>query len=114
MHADNQQFFNALIKVTNKLLKAFLALEGILALYLTASKYMKTHSLSKWIVEIGNYGYGVYIFHQFILMWLYYKTTLPLVVGPYLLPWVGLIVALIGSYLLTVLMRSTKLGRKLL
>ncbi|MBO5828071.1 MAG: hypothetical protein J6R59_06360 [Paludibacteraceae bacterium] len=75
---------------------------------------MKTHVLHEKIIYIGTLGYGVYVFHQFILRWLYYNTSMPSVVGGIWYPWIGLVVALVFSVLLTILFRKFELGRKLL
>lgn len=111
---DKHLFIKASIIATNKLLKAILAISGILALYLTATRYMMNHTLKNWIVNVGNYGYGVYIFHQFILKYLFYHTALPIYVGTIWLPWVGFLIATIGSILLTWLLRKTEVGRSLI
>lgn len=99
---------------SNNLLKAILAFVGILTLFLIASIYTRNHSLGKWIIDIGVLGYGVYIFHQFILRWMYYNTALSDTLSGGLLPWVGLVTALLLSSLLTILLRKFEIGRKLL
>lgn len=99
---------------SNNLLKAILAFVGILTLFLIASNYTCNHSLSKRIIDLGVLGYGVYIFHQFILRWMYYNTSLSETLNGGLLPWVGLVTALLLSCLLTILLRKFKIGRKLL
>lgn len=102
--------------VVGKYIRIAYALCGVSFIYIFVNYLLSVKHLilPEWIKSLNNACFGIYLFQQFILKILYYKTSLPLFVGPYLLPWVGLIVALIGSYLLTVLMRSTKLGRKLL
>lgn len=94
--------------------KATLATVGISMLYLFASMYMKNHTLNKNIMTIGTMGYGVYIFHQFILKHLYYYTELPSITGTIVLPWIALVSTIILSLLLTHLFRSTKIGRALI
>lgn len=94
--------------------KAGLAWTGIYALYLTAVIYCKKHELSQVIIKIGACGYGVYVFHQFILMYLYRYTIVPSVAGTYMLPWVGFAITLVLSTALTLLIRLTKVGRKYL
>lgn len=99
---------------TNNISKILLAFAGILSLYISAVVFLNKHKLKDWVVDIGNYGYGVYIFHQFILIGLYYYTNLPMVVGSNWLPWVGTSITLLGSLLLSWLFRKTKLGRALI
>ena len=71
-------------------------------------------TIPRWLVELNGLCFGIYLFQQFILQILYYKTNLPSLVGPYWLPWVGLVVTLILSYLLTKLSLKTKVGRQLM
>ena len=74
----------------------------------------KCLTIPRWLVELNGLCFGIYLFQQFILQILYYKTNLPSLVGPYWLPWVGLVVTLILSYLLTKLSLKTKVGRQLM
>ena len=113
--AFKESHANLLISIAcgsaNALLKAILGWSGIAALYLTASVYCMTHKVGPLIIKIGSCGYGVYVFHQFILVYLYRYTTLPGLVGTYLLPWLGFAITVIVSVMLTLLVRSTKVGR---
>lgn len=58
--------------------------------------------------------YGVYIIHQFVLQYLYYKTTLPLKIEAVYLPWLVLALALGISVILSACMLKTRLGRYLI
>lgn len=107
-------FRKAIYLSINAYAKAILALVGIIATYMTASVYVAKHTLSKWVMDIGVLGYGVYIFHQFILQFLYYKTSFPNTFGTIWLPWVGTGVALALSLILSILFRQTQWGRKLI
>lgn len=94
--------------------KAILGWFGIIALYLTSVYYCKRHSLGKTIIKIGACGYGVYVFHQFILVYLYRYTEFPQLCGNYILPWAGFGATVFLSVLLTLAVRSTKIGRRYL
>lgn len=59
-----------------------------------------------WLVKVNSICFGVYIFQQFILMYLYYHTALPIIVGAYWLPWFGVVVTLILSILFSILLKS--------
>ena len=72
------------------------------------------HNVPQWLLLLNDNSMGIYIFQQFVLMILYYKTDLPLYIGPYLLPWVGIIVTLLISLALSVLLRKTKIGRSII
>ena len=112
--SNNQIVTKAIVFSINKVIKAILASVGIIAIYFTATQYTNNHRLNSWVVKIGDYGYGVYIFHQFILCYIFYHTTIPSVVGSIWLPWVAFVIATITSVALTYVLRSTRFGRKLI
>lgn len=68
----------------------------------------------KWLVYINSICMGIYIFQQFILQYIYYKTTIPQIVGPYWLPWFGTIVTIIFSIGFTIIIRQFKIGKFLI
>lgn len=103
----------AILLIGSNLIKAFLATLGILTLYCIAVAFTRTTCLNENIIKVGTLGYGVYIFHQFILVWLYYHTDLSLYVGS-MLPWLGFIISLVLSVILTIIVRKTNLGTKFL
>ena len=107
-------YIKAILLSVNSIVKTLLASSGILTLFLIASAYMRNHSLSDEVIKIGTLGYGVYIFHQFILRWLYYNTQLPELIGGLYLPWIGLASSVIISILITIMLRKTNIGRILL
>lgn len=76
--------------------------------------HTKKCRIPKWIIELNTTCFGIYLFQQFILQILYYKTSLPTIVGPYWLPWIGLAITLVTSYILTKLSLKTNIGRQLM
>ena len=92
------------------------AVSGVAFVYSLVNYLIEGKGLSipNWVVDLNGVCFGVYLFQQFILQILYYKTTLPSLVGPYWLPWIGLIITLIVSYILTKLTLKTKIGRELI
>ena len=103
-----------LLLASENVLKAVLGWSGIFALYLTSIIYCRNRTIGKTILKIGACGYGVYVFHQFILIYLYCYTTLPSLTGTYLLPWIGMAITVVVSVCLTLAARQTKLGRRYL
>ena len=97
-------------------LRLFCAASGVAFVYSIANYLIEGKGLAipRWLVELNGLCFGIYLFQQFILQILYYKTSLPSLVGPYWLPWVGLIVTLCISWLLTKLSLKTKIGRSLM
>lgn len=71
-------------------------------------------SISHQIVDFGNLCMGIYLIQQFILKGLYNYTELPMVLGCYILPWFGFIMAMLLSYLCSLLLNRTKGGRLIL
>lgn len=67
-----------------------------------------------WLVSINSICFGVYIYQQFILKFIYYSTPLPQWMGTYLLPWIGCIITVITSIVLAKLTIQTKVGRMLI
>ena len=86
---------------------------GIAAMMLSAVLWCNNHSLSNQYIKLGGYCFGVYIFQQFILQYLYYYTSLPLITGLWL-PWVGFVLALLVSFALTYIFKLTKIGKQIL
>ena len=92
---------------------------GILALYATVVGAGSDERLSSLVPRLSRQCYGVYVFHQFFIEWLYYHTSLSAwccasVAGAWLLPWVVLAVTLLLSIACTQLMLKTRVGRFLI
>lgn len=109
--------YNSMSGVITQIIKLALACTGIFAVYLFVCQYITrndTYKPKEWIIKASGICYGVYILHQFILKYLYYYTELPLILGKYILPWVGMLIALSLSLVGSVLMLKTKVGRFLI
>lgn len=104
----------AVVASLNLIGKTCLAISGILTLYLLSAYSVKRMQLTSFVVKIGVYGYGVYIFHQFILKYLYYNTGITECIDSILLPWIGFLVSLVLSLLISYLLRLTRIGRFLI
>lgn len=112
-HSDSFIVRNALCG-TNSLLKALLGWSGIITLYLSSTLYCMKHRISTIIIKIGSCGYGVYVIHQFILVYLYRYTSFPQLTGTLLMPWGGLFITIFASVLLTMCIRQFDFGKKYL
>lgn len=64
-----------------------------------------------WLITLSGYCYGVYIYQQFVLRYLYYKTSFAAVLPVELLPWMGFLVGLALSLGLCHLTLKTRWGR---
>ena len=103
-----------LLSTAVKLLKLYwvltYSLAGSLFVFLLAYRLIKTKcSISPVFVYCSSMSFGVYLFHQIIIEILYYKTSLPSLVGPYWLPWVGFLITITGSILLVLIVRRLNL-----
>lgn len=100
----------------SKLLQLVYAFVGLCMLFVIIGYKEKNRKkpIPKWIIKKGNLCFGVYLFQQFILKGLYNYTNLPFILGCYWLPWIGFVVALIGSIVLAQLLVKTKTGKFLI
>lgn len=95
------------IKVVLWYVKQFYALLGVIGLFFICKKIGEKYKVSSILAQFNACCFGIYIFHQFVLMILYYNTPIPTICGSYLLPWCGLIFAFSLSFGLTWLLRKT-------
>ena len=102
-----------IILIGNRSCQLFYAFTGLIAFYGTSVYYTQHYHLSEATKKIAGCCFGIYLFQQFILELLYYKTNLPLTVGPYWLPWCGFFITSIISLGFTTLLLKTKTGRLL-
>lgn len=110
----NQLVTKISILLAQRALTLVYAFVGIIMMLSWVGCYLKRHAAPQWMEQVGALSFGVYLFQQFILKGLYDHTALPSLLGCYWLPWVGFVVALIGSLLMAYLLRATKFGRFLI
>lgn len=109
-------FYKGIRYVSFSAVSLVVTMLGISVVYSIVNYFVeKRHYVpARWVFDASAICYGVYIFQQFILQFLYYKTTLPVLVGPYWLPWVGCVVTFVVSIVLTRLTLKTRFGRFLI
>lgn len=95
-------------------IKLIYSLAGVFALYLTSLHVIKCHLLSIYYIKFSDISFGIYLYHQFFLIALYYHTELPTSIGSLGLPWIGFVIAFICSVLLAWLTSNSKYGRYLI
>lgn len=103
-------FYISVINLT----KIIYAALGVITIYCTAVWYSQKYSLNSNIISFGKYCFGIYLFQQFILQIIYYKTEVPVIVGSKWLPWFGFITTLLISTILSFLLSKTRAGRLLI
>ena len=95
-------------------LKQSYATLGTLGLFFICKLWGEKFEVQHKTIQFNACCFGNYVFHQFILMILYYDTPLPLICGTYWLPWCSLLLAFSISFGLTWLLQKTKTGKFLL
>lgn len=112
-----ESFYNKFIHIIAlKLFTIIYSSFGLLTLYCGINYFLKNKNWEcpQWLVCLNNISFGIYLYQQFILKIIYYYTPLPQWIGTYALPWVGCILTIIVSTMLTVLTIKTKIGRFLI
>lgn len=92
-----------------------ISVSGLLVCYWSAHYFVVgRHTLPWWMIRLSTYCYGVYVYHQFFLRYMYYETGLPYGVSCYALPWIGMSLTLALSLTATHLTLKTRFGRFLI
>lgn len=102
--------------VISTLSKVLYATAGLVVFYFWSIYYtriIKT-TLPSWLMNFNALCFGIYLYQQFILKYLYYKTSLPVILGSYWLPIFGCVITLVFSVILSKLSLRTKVGKYLL
>lgn len=96
--------------------KFIISCSGILALYLMVNQLTTREGYvpPTWVIDASKVCYGVYVYHQFMYVWLYDYTMLPQWAGTYWLPWAAFAITITVSYGLTRLTLLTRTGRFLI
>lgn len=99
-----------------KLSRIIYAVCGVMMLFITINLFLKKKQIAyiSTLKKISTLCFGVYIYQQFILKYLYYHSELPLFCPSIVLPWIGFFISLIGSLLLSWLTLKTRFGRFLI
>lgn len=92
-------------------LKQIYAAIGTMGIFVICKLLGEKKEISAGLLQFNVCCFGIYIFHQFILKLIYYKTSMPLFCGTYWLPWMGLFCTFIVAFGLTWLFRKTQIGR---
>ena len=113
---DNLIISKFLNSTINSLIKIIISSLGICMLFRIVGVIdsKRKANLPQWLINMSSLCMGVYIFQQFILKCLYDYSSLPLIFGPYLLPWVSFLIALSFSLFFSFLLHQTKIGRYLI
>lgn len=108
------RLFQILTQSARGICQLIYAFFGTFAFYISAVWYTQHRELKPFTIKLASCCFGIYLFQQFILKGLYYKTSFAASVGPYWLPWLGFVITVPLCFLLTDLLLKTKMGKKLI
>jgi len=100
-------------KIT-KLLYIVQQIWGVFTLYMLSMIHAQRHVVCNTWHSFGVYSMGVYIFHQFFLIGIYYHSVLPICLGYVFLPWFSFVITLALSFLFSWILKKNHLGRQLI
>ena len=91
------------------------SLLGLLGLLLFSIRIVsRGFHVPQYVIKLNQICMGIYIFHQFILKFLYFHSILPEWCGYVVLPWVGYVIAILSSIALSIIIRLTAIGRRII
>ena len=80
---------------------------GLISFYLVVTRLSNKYpNLFKNITWLGGYSFSIYIFQEFILRIIYYKTEITVCLHPSIIPWFGFFVTLFLSVLLSITIKK--------
>lgn len=102
-HGEINQFVERIVKIAY-------ALSGVISIFLFCFSMRNVIGNHRFVINLSYCSFGIYIFQEFIIKVIYYKTTAPSIFNQFALPWVTFIFTLVISYYLTYLLKKTKVG----
>lgn len=115
VYGENASFYYKLLMlIGNKATQLGYASIGTFVFFCSTLSYIGKHELRPFTIKLASCCFGIYLFQQFILWFMYYYTSIPTIVGPYCLPWIGFIITAPLSYFLSYLLLKTKIGKTLI
>lgn len=95
----------ALLKTLSNVCTLIYSSLGLISIFFTSILFTQKYKLKTWYISLGGMCFGVYIFQEFIIKYLYYYTDLGERVSYLVLPWIVFIITTVTSILLS---KSTK------
>lgn len=90
-----------------KIIELITKLGGVFCFMSLANIFTQTQNrLSKQYLSLASMSFGIYIYHQFVIQIIYYKTNIPEIFGVYWTPIVCIIITIFTSILLTVVSKK--------
>lgn len=106
----------AIIVTVPRIVDLLMSCCGIMALYISVCMVTTKNGyrLKQRVINASDNCYGVYVYHQFVLVVLYFYSPLVSLIHPLLLPWVGFVIILLISLIMTKVSLKTKIGKFLI
>ena len=108
---DSYYITDAFLPIIKVAINILLGLLGSMTLWITINIMLNYCHI---VTVRGDIWFGLYIYHQFIMMLLYYHTALPNNVSAELLPWVCFALTFVSSYVLVLLTLKNRIGKWLI
>lgn len=96
------------------ILDYFQNMAGILALYLTINRYYSNKNSSNIFIRFNSLCFGIYIVHQFVLKYLYYKTDYLYIIHESLIPVLSFFICFAFSILFVKILSNSRFGKIML
>lgn len=111
---EDYELLGVLIDRGHAIIRAMYGCLGVVLLFMLSIRLSKYNFFNSPFFKLNvRLSFGIYIYHQFILVLLYRKLNLYYCAGPYLLPIIGFVSAITLSFALAYLTNKTKIGRQL-
>lgn len=115
LYMSNYPSTNLLSSILFRFIRITTACSAILViLYIGYLFNIKKKKIPNCGIIVSSFCFGIYIFHQFILKFLYYKIPLIYLNNTKLLPFIYFVITFIISMMLTYIFLKTKIGKTLI
>ena len=96
-----------IFRTSSQMLEIVYSTLGLISFYLVVTRLSNKYpNLFKNITWLGGYSFSIYIFQEFILRIIYYKTEITVCLHPSIIPWFGFSVTLFLSVLLSITIKK--------
>ena len=99
----------------NKIIDFLTRLCGIYFFFILSLNAVKSKKcLSKFYKQLTSLSFGIYIYHQFIILYIYERTIIPELCGVYWTPFICLTITMIVSYILSTLSQKIPIIKEII
>lgn len=96
-----------LLRSVSQMIEIIYSILGLMSFFLIIVRIVNRYTVPlKTITWLGSYSFSIYIFQEFILRLIYYKTEIPMCLPSTLIPWFGFSLTLFFSVLLSITIKK--------